>query len=89
MDSNEETVKLLKRVIVYVTRPVNQMSEQARKDVGALELLINDYGGDTRNDLRTLDLKPYDIGDSNDRQNEFMQKHQDEPNVDGPDDNDI
>ncbi|HUW45945.1 MAG TPA: hypothetical protein VMW50_09150 [Dehalococcoidia bacterium] len=30
-----------------------------------------------------------DIGESNQRENEFFQRHQDEPNVSGPDDNDV
>jgi hypothetical protein len=53
---NEEKIMLLKRAIVYITRPPNQMSKQAKKDVVVLEEWITELGGDTRNDLRALKI---------------------------------
>ena len=52
----EEIIALFKRTIVYITRPVNQMSDQAKKDVDMYERLVTEYGGDTRNDLRALKI---------------------------------
>lgn len=83
--TDEEKVLVLKRTIRCLTRAPNQMTDQLKEDLEVLEEMITELGGDTRNDLRAL---PHDIGTDNARQSEFMHKHQDEPNFDGPEEGD-
>ena len=85
-----DRVLSLKRIIRTLSAiPGAQLNNQLREDMVLLEELISECGGDTRNDLRVLTKEMYDIGDSNARQSEYFHKHQDEPNVDGPDEDDL